>query len=174
MLGVGREGERHEVAELEPGRPLQVIEQGFRRPDEPEVDVFGGTSALDAKLDDEPTLEHDAVAQLTGDAGEEAVEDQELTPPREVGPVGRRRPQSGLERLLERCGGGVADQAALLRARISLASSLSMSPRVRACCMAASMSSGETCAATQSSRVRRTLVTGTAPTSTRSAFGTSP
>lgn len=46
-------------------------------------------------------------------------------------------------------------------------------PRARACSIAASTSSGETCAPAQSLNVRRTFVAGTAPISTRSLRGTS-
>lgn len=126
-----------------------------------------------ATLDDETALEDDAVAELARDTREEAVENQELAPAREVGPAGRRGAQPGLDGLFERGGGCVGVHAALPRARIAFTSSLSMSARARACSIAASTSSGETCAPAQSINVRRTFVTGTAPISMRSLRGTS-
>jgi hypothetical protein len=54
--------------------------------------MSGRSFTLDAKLDDETALEHDAVAELARDAGEQAVEDQKLTPACEVSPARRRRP----------------------------------------------------------------------------------
>ena len=64
VLSIGRDAEHHEVAELELRRATKTFKQSGRWSDEPEVDVLRGAGAFDAKLDDETSLEDDAVAEL--------------------------------------------------------------------------------------------------------------
>lgn len=87
MLGVGDYDEDHEVPELEARSALETIQRQSRRADESNVDVSRGACALDSKLDHDPAFEGDAVTELEGDAGEEPIEDEELTPSRESTPL---------------------------------------------------------------------------------------
>jgi hypothetical protein len=43
-----------------------------------EIDIFGRSSPLETKLKDEPALQHGAISKVLEDAGEEAVEHEEL------------------------------------------------------------------------------------------------
>lgn len=173
VFRIGGHREEHEVAEFELGGAGEAFEKAGRCAHDAEIDVFRGSSTIDAQLHNDTPLEHHGVAKLAGNAREESVEHEELPSTGEVRTARRRGTQSRFERLLEGRGGRVGDHAALARARMVFTSSLSISPRARACLMAASMSSGDTCAATQSRSVRSGLVTGMAPISSRSVLGRS-
>jgi hypothetical protein len=72
-----------------------------------QVDVLRGASALESKLEHEPTLERRGLTDGGDDTREEAIEDQELPAPREVGATLGRRLEALFERLLEGLGRGV-------------------------------------------------------------------
>jgi hypothetical protein len=79
VLVVGDDREHHEISELETSRTLKALEETGRGSNEPEVNVLRGPRALHAKLDDESTLQHRAIAEHRRNPGKKSVEDEELT-----------------------------------------------------------------------------------------------
>jgi hypothetical protein len=180
MLRVGSDLEREEVAEIQSTRFLKAPKHIFGRSGEPEVDVLGGSGALDTQLDDEPALERYGLAEYGDDPREEAIEHEELTPASEIRPRARRRPKAQLESLLEGLGGRIGSDGhlgippnGLREALTSTSSSRAATPRWRACFVACRRSSGDSPSRAQSLRVLWTEVTGTGPNQLRSDFGTS-
>ena len=82
--GVRLDGEDHEVAQVALRGCIEPGEDVVRQAHHAEVDVRRGSCPLDPKLDGEATLECHGVAELEGDAGEEAVEHHELAATSEV------------------------------------------------------------------------------------------
>src|SRR5262249_35070032 len=140
MLVVEPDLEGHEVAEIAPSCLLQLGEDAFRRAHQPEVDVLGGPRSLEPDLENEAALEHGRIADDSDDPSQEPIEDEKLTPARELDSGLGRRAQSLLECLLEgfRRGVGPDHQGVTppkgARALLTSARSLSTrSPRRRAC-----------------------------------------
>ena len=140
VVGVRSELEAHEIAQVETTRLLQPLEHPLRRAHHTQVDVVGGACAFQAQLEDEPSFERGVITEHTRDAGEKAIEDEELALARERGAAAGGSPQALLERLLE-CGGrniGARGHAArppngASAVSTSPSSSLPTSPRRRAC-----------------------------------------
>jgi len=88
--GVRLDGEDHEVAQVAPGGGIEPGEDVVRRAHHTEVDVRRGSGTFDPELDGEATLERHGVAELEGDAREEAVEHRELASSGEVDTRSRR------------------------------------------------------------------------------------
>ena len=103
MVLVALDLELHEVAEFDPTRFLQAIEQITWRAHHAEVDVLRRSRALQAHFEHQPSLQHDGVAGQLLHASQEAFEHEQLTTTSQIGYRRGRVPQALLQRLLERC-----------------------------------------------------------------------
>src|ERR1700677_471781 len=79
-LRVGPDLEREEVGEVETSGSLQPAENLVGRSGEAQIDVPSGPGAVEAKLEDEPSLQRGRVAQDGDHPRQEAIEHQELAP----------------------------------------------------------------------------------------------
>ncbi len=75
---VGADGEHHEVAEVTRCCSAEPTEDRVGRAHHVQVDVLGRAGPLDAKLDGEPALQRDGVAELESDASKESVKHDQL------------------------------------------------------------------------------------------------
>ena len=97
MVFVGADLEGQEVAKVPPCCFLEPAEHILLRPRQPQIDVLRRAGALETKLEDQTSLQHRGVTQHGDDAGEEAIENEELSPTCEVA----SRVGLGAETLLE-------------------------------------------------------------------------
>jgi hypothetical protein len=180
VLRVGPDLEREEVGEVETSGSLQPAENLVGRSGEAQIDVPSGPGAVEAKLEDEPSLQRGRVAQDGDHPRQEAIEHQELAPTGEVRAVRRRGAEALLKGLLEGLGRSVlvchhagSPPKAFRDALTSGSSARTTSPRCRACFVACCRRSGDTPSRAQSLRVRFTEVMGTGPNQVRSRLATS-
>ena len=89
MLGIAGDREDHELAEFKSRGASEAFEKYLRLAHDAEIDISRCARALDTEFDDKTAFEHHGVTKLAGDAREESIEHEELTPTREVYPVGR-------------------------------------------------------------------------------------
>jgi hypothetical protein len=178
MILVGTDLEGEEVFEIAPCRFLELREHAVGGADEPKVDILRRASALEAKLEDEATLEGRGIAKHGDDPGEKTIEDEELTLACEGGPRLGCAAKALLQRLLERFRGAVrARRHAASPPKGSSARSTTRRsafltrPRRTACWEAWRSRSGEIGSRAQSLRVRDGEVTGTGPNQARSLAG---
>ena len=102
MIFVGTDLEAEEVFEIAPCRFLELCEHAVGRADEAKVDILRRASALEAKLEDEATLEGRGIAKHGNDPGQKAIEDEKLTLACEGCPGLGRAAETLLQRLFER------------------------------------------------------------------------
>ena len=90
MLSIGHDLEREKVAETETSGSLQPAEDLVGRCGEAQIDVPSGSGAVDAKLEDEPSLQRGRLAEGGDHPRQQAVEYEELAPTGEVRTLRRR------------------------------------------------------------------------------------